>query len=568
MSLESSPITSFDPKSHLAELLRSALASVAPDMAAAATAPEILIERPKQASHGDFASNLAMQLARVLKANPRDIAQRLLAALPASSMLDKAEIAGTGFINFTLAPIARTGIVKDVLVQGEAFGRSKLGAGRKVQVEFVSANPTGPLHVGHGRQAALGDALAALLEAQGYDVSREFYYNDAGVQIQNLALSVQARAKGMKPGDSAWPESAYNGEYIQDIATDFLAGKMVQAADGERVTASGDAADLDAIRKFAVAYLRNEQDIDLQKFGVQFDVYYLESSLYTEGRVDETVRRLIESGKTYESEGALWLRTTDYGDDKDRVMRKSDGSYTYFVPDVAYHVSKWQRGYTRAINIQGSDHHSTVTRVRAGLQAVGLGIPAGYPEYVLHKMVKVMRGGEEVKISKRAGSYVTVRDLVEWVGRDAVRFFLVSRRADSEFVFDIDLALSKNEENPVYYVQYAHARICSVLAQKPETMDLTQADLNLLGSPHEQAVCAQLREFPVAIDVAVRDHAPHGIALYLKELAAAFHGWYNAERLLVDDVALKQARLALAQAVRQTLNNGLTLLGVSAPESM
>ena len=568
MSLESSPITSFDPKSHLAELLRSALASVAPDMAAAATAPEILIERPKQASHGDFASNLAMQLARVLKANPRDIAQRLLAALPASSMLDKAEIAGAGFINFTLAPIARTGIVKDVLAQGETFGRSKLGAGRKVQVEFVSANPTGPLHVGHGRQAALGDALAALLEAQGYDVSREFYYNDAGVQIQNLALSVQARAKGMKPGDSAWPESAYNGEYIQDIATDFLAGKMVQAADGERVTASGDAADLDAIRKFAVAYLRNEQDIDLQKFGVQFDVYYLESSLYTEGRVDETVRRLIESGKTYESEGALWLRTTDYGDDKDRVMRKSDGSYTYFVPDVAYHVSKWQRGYTRAINIQGSDHHSTVTRVRAGLQAVGLGIPAGYPEYVLHKMVKVMRGGEEVKISKRAGSYVTVRDLVEWVGRDAVRFFLVSRRADSEFVFDIDLALSKNEENPVYYVQYAHARICSVLAQKPATMDLTQADLNLLSSPHEQAVCAQLREFPVAIDVAVRDHAPHGIALYLKELAAAFHGWYNAERLLVDDVALKQARLALAQAVRQTLNNGLTLLGVSAPESM
>jgi arginyl-tRNA synthetase len=568
MSLESSPITSFDPKSHLAELLRSALASVAPEIAAAATAPEILIERPKQASHGDFASNLAMQLARVLKANPRDIAQRLLAALPASSMLDKAEIAGAGFINFTLAPIARTGIVKDVLVQGETFGRSKLGAGRKVQVEFVSANPTGPLHVGHGRQAALGDALAALLEAQGYDVSREFYYNDAGVQIQNLALSVQARAKGVKPGDSAWPESAYNGDYIQDIATDFLAGKSVQAADGEPVTASGDAADLDAIRKFAVAYLRNEQDIDLQKFGVQFDVYYLESSLYIEGRVDETVRRLIESGKTYESEGALWLRTTDYGDDKDRVMRKSDGSYTYFVPDVAYHISKWQRGYTRAINIQGSDHHSTVTRVRAGLQAVGLGIPAGYPEYVLHKMVKVMRGGEEVKISKRAGSYVTVRDLVEWVGRDAVRFFLVSRRADSEFVFDIDLALSKNEENPVYSVQYAHARICSVLAQKPATMDLAQADLNLLSSPHEQAVCAQLREFPVAIDAAARDHAPHGIALYLKELAAAFHGWYNAERLLVDDAALKQARLALAQAVRQTLSNGLTLLGVSAPESM
>jgi arginyl-tRNA synthetase len=568
MSSASSPITSFDPKSHLAELLRSALATVAPEIAATSAAPEILIERPKQASHGDFASNLAMQLARVLKANPRDIAQRLLAALPASAMLERAEIAGAGFINFTLAPIARTGIVKDVLTQGADFGRSKVGAGRKVQVEFVSANPTGPLHVGHGRQAALGDALAALLDAQGYDVSREFYYNDAGVQIQTLALSVQARANGLKPGDAGWPESAYNGDYIEEIATDFLAGKSVQAVDGEAVTASGKADDLDAIRKFAVAYLRNEQDIDLRKFGVQFDVYYLESSLYSEGRVDETVRRLIESGKTYESEGALWLRTTDYGDDKDRVMRKSDGSYTYFVPDVAYHVTKWQRGYTRAINIQGSDHHSTVTRVRAGLQAVGLGIPQDYPEYVLHKMVKVIRGGEEVKISKRAGSYVTVRDLIDWVGRDAVRFFLVSRRADSEFVFDIDLALSKNEENPVYYVQYAHARICSVLAQKPATMDLAQADLNLLGSPHEMAVCAQLREFPVAIDAAARDHAPHGIALYLKELAAAFHGWYNAERLLVDDVALKQARLALAQAVRQTLRNGLTLLGVSAPESM
>jgi len=568
MSSASSPVTSFDPKSHLAELLLSALASVAPEIASAATAPEILIERPKQASHGDFASNLAMQLARVLKANPRDIAQRLLAALPASSMLEKAEIAGAGFINFTLAPIARTGIVKDVLAQGAGFGRSEVGAGRKVQVEFVSANPTGPLHVGHGRQAALGDALAALLEAQGYSVSREFYYNDAGVQIQNLALSVQARAKGVKPADAGWPELAYNGEYIQDIATDFLAGKSVQAADGVRVTASGDAADLDAIRKFAVAYLRNEQDIDLQKFGVQFDVYYLESSLYSEGRVDETVRQLVASGKTYESEGALWLRTTDYGDDKDRVMRKSDGSYTYFVPDVAYHITKWQRGYKRAINIQGSDHHSTVTRVRAGLQAVGLDIPADYPEYVLHKMVKVIRDGEEVKISKRAGSYVTVRDLIDWVGRDAVRFFLVSRRADSEFVFDIDLALSKNEENPVYYVQYAHARICSVLTQKPAAMDLMRADLNLLSSPHEMAVCAQLREFPVAIDAAARDHAPHGIALYLKELAAAFHGWYNAERLLVDDVALKQSRLALAQAVRQTLVNGLTLLGVSAPESM
>ena len=556
---------SSDPKTHLAELLHTALTVVAPE----AIATEILIERPKQASHGDFASNLAMQLARALKANPREIAQKLLAALPASKLVAKAEIAGAGFINFTLSAAARTSVVADVLAQGADFGRSKVGKGRKVVLEFVSANPTGPLHVGHGRQAALGDALSALFDWQGYDVTREFYYNDAGVQIQNLALSVQARLQGLKPGEPGWPESAYNGEYIQDIASDFAAGKSVQASDGANVTANADITDLDAIRRFAVAYLRNEQDIDLQKFDVKFDVFYLESSLYSEGKVDDVVRRLIDNGKTFESEGALWLRTSEYGDDKDRVMRKSDGSYTYFVPDVAYHVTKWQRGFERAINIQGSDHHSTVTRVRAGLQAVNLGIPQGYPEYVLHNMVKVMRGGEEVKISKRAGSYVTVRDLIEWVGRDAVRFFLVSRRPDSEFVFDIDLALSKNEENPVYYVQYAHARICSVLRQWGGSREsLAQADLALLTNPHELALCALLRDFTVAIDNAANDYAPHGIAFYLKELAAGFHGWYNAERLLVEDAALKQSRLALAGAVRQTLANGLKLLGVTAPESM
>ena len=556
---------SSDPKTHLAELLHAALTVVAPE----ALATEILIERPKQASHGDFASNLAMQLARSLKANPREIAQKLLAALPASTLVAKTDIAGAGFINFTLSAAARTSVVADVLAQGADFGRSRVGKGRKVVLEFVSANPTGPLHVGHGRQAALGDALSALFDWQGYDVTREFYYNDAGVQIQNLALSVQARLQGLKPGEPGWPESAYNGEYIQDIATDFAAGKSVQASDGASVTASGDVADLDAIRRFAVAYLRNEQDIDLQKFDVKFDVFYLESSLYSEGRVEDVVRRLIDNGKTFESEGALWLRTSEYGDDKDRVMKKSDGSYTYFVPDVAYHVAKWQRGFERAINIQGSDHHSTVTRVRAGLQAVNLGIPQGYPEYVLHNMVKVMRGGEEVKISKRAGSYVTVRDLIEWVGRDAVRFFLVSRRPDSEFVFDIDLALSKSEENPVYYVQYAHARICSVIRQWGGSRDeLAQADLALLTSPHELALCALIRDFTVAIENATNDYAPHGIAFYLKELAAGFHGWYNAERLLVDNAALKQARLALASAVRQTLANGLKILGVSAPESM
>jgi len=412
------------------------------------------------------------------------------------------------------------------------------------------------LHVGHGRQAALGDAIAALLEWQGHEVTREFYYNDAGAQIEKLALSVQARARGIRPGEPGWPQEGYNGEYIEDIAREFVAK-------------NGDKADVDAIRRFAVAYLRAEQDVDLQAFGVKFDVYYLESSLYTEGKVDRVVKAWSDNGKTYEHEGALWLRTTEYGDDKDRVVRKSDGSYTYFVPDVAYHVTKWQRGFRKVINVQGTDHHSTVTRVRAGLQALGLGIPQGYPDYVLHNMVKVMRGGAEVKISKRAGSYVTVRDLIDWVGRDAVRFFLVSRKADSEFTFDVDLALEKSEENPVYYVQYAHARVCSVFAQwGGDPASLSDAELNRLDNPRELALAQRLAEFPEMLATAAQEHAPHSIAFYLRDLAGEFHSYYNAERILVEDEALRAARLALCAAVRQTLANGLSLLGVSAPEKM
>jgi arginyl-tRNA synthetase len=420
-------------------------------------------------------------------------------------------------------------------------------------VEFVSANPTGPLHVGHGRQAALGDAIAALLEAQGHEVTREFYYNDAGAQIEALALSVQARARGIGPGQPGWPQDGYAGEYIEDIA------KGVEDAD-----------DLDAIRRFAVSFLRKEQDADLEAFGVKFDVYYLESSLYTDGKVEEAVRGLVASGKTYEKDGALWLRTTDYGDDKDRVVRKSDGSYTYFVPDVAYHVTKWRRGFGKVINVQGTDHHSTVTRVRAGLQALSLGIPKGYPDYVLHSLVKVMRAGAEVKISKRAGSYVTVRDLIDWAGRDAVRFFLVSRRADSEFVFDVDLALAKTEENPVYYVQYAHARICSVFTQDPsfDVQGLKGTSLEPLKGERELALAQRLAQFPEQVASAARELAPHAIAFYLRELAGEFHRYYNAERILVDDAALRLARLALCAAVRQTLANGLALLGVAAPEKM
>src|SRR5918992_5362172 len=464
-----------DPKADIENALRRALQAEAPQLADT----PIVLERPKQPEHGDFSSNVALQLAKALNTNPRSLATALVAKISAQS-LEKAEVAGPGFINFRLKAAAKSGVIHRILQEGANFGRSREGRGEKVQVEFVSANPTGPLHVGHGRQAALGDAIAALYESQGYAVTREFYYNDAGAQIEKLALSVQARAKGIHPGEPGWPAEGYNGEYIEDIARDFLAQK-------------GAVSDLEAIRKFAVAYLRAEQDVDLQAFGVKFDVYYLESSLYAEGKVEEVVRRWSAAGKTYGKDGALWLRTTDYGDDKDRVVRKSDGTYTYFVPDVAYHVTKWQRSFRKVINVQGTDHHSTVTRVRAGLQGLGIGIPRDYPDYVLHSLVKVTRGGAEVKISKRAGSYVTVRDLIDWVGRDAVRFFLVSRKADSEFVFDVDLALARSEENPVYYVQYAHARVCSVFAQQGRhTSGLETANLDLLKSQREMGLAGRL----------------------------------------------------------------------------
>jgi len=457
--------------------------------------------------------------------------------------------------------------VREVLAAGGGFGQQPLH-GQRILVEFVSANPTGPLHVGHGRQAALGDAICNLYATQGWNVHREFYYNDAGVQIQTLATSVQLRARGLKPGDPQWPEAAYNGDYIQDIADDFLARKTVKSDDRE-YTASGAADDLDGIRQFAVAYLRHEQDLDLQAFAVRFDQYYLESSLYTSGKVDTVVQRLRDNGKTYEHEGALWLKSTDYGDDKDRVMRKGDGTYTYFVPDVAYHITKWERGFTKVVNIQGTDHHGTIARVRAGLQAAGVGIPEGYPDYVLHTMVRVMRGGEEVKISKRAGSYVTLRDLVEWTSKDAVRFFLLSRKPDTEYVFDVDLALAQNNDNPVYYVQYAHARICSVLAAwGGDAATLPGADLSSLEHPAALNLLLQLARYPEVLAAAAADFAPHDITFYLRELAAAYHSYYDSERILVDDEALKKARLALVAACAQVLHNGLAVLGVSAPHKM
>ncbi len=531
-------------------------------------------ESPRQAAHGDLAITAAMALAKPARTAPRALAQQLVAALERQPAVQRwvsaLEIAGPGFINLRLAPAAKQAIVAEVLQAGDRFGLQPRN-GQHVLVEFVSANPTGPLHVGHARQAALGDALCNLFATQGWQVTREFYYNDAGAQIDTLARSVQARIRGARPGDAAWPADAYNGEYIADIAADFLAGKTVRA-DDRTFTASGRADDLDGMRQFAVAYLRREQDLDLQAFGLKFDNYFLESGLYESGKVDAVVARLIESGHTFEADGALWLRTTAFGDDKDRVMRKSDGTYTYFVPDVAYHIDKWGRGYTKCINCQGTDHHGTIARVRAGLQAAGLGIPAGFPDYVLNKMVAVTRGGVEVKMSKRSGTYVTLRDLIEWTSRDAVRFFLISRKADTEFTFDVDLARARNDDNPVFYVQYAHARICSVLAayreQGADASRLAEADLSRLSAPSEAALLLALAEYPAMLTRAAASLAPHDVAFYARALAAAFHSYYAAERFLVDDAALARARMALLAATAQVLRNALAVLGVQAPERM
>ena len=561
-------------KTQLLEVLRATLEELQPGAGAKAA-----FESPKVAAHGDLATTAAMQLAKPLKQNPRQLAeslcQLLRTALPYQTWVESLDIAGPGFINIKLKPAAKQQVVRSVLLQAERYG-SQADNGQRMLVEFVSANPTGPLHVGHGRQAALGDAICNLFDSQGWLVHREFYYNDAGVQIGTLATSTQLRAQGFKPGDSCWPtdpdnpvsKNFYNGEYIADIATDFLAKKTV-TSDDRAFTASGDATDLDSIRQFAVAYLRHEQDLDLSAFAVKFDNYYLESSLYTSGKVDAAVKRLIEAGKTYEQDGALWLKSTDYGDDKDRVMRKQDGSYTYFVPDVAYHINKWERGFSKVINIQGTDHHGTIARVRAGLQAANVGIPQGFPDYVLHTMVRVVRGGQEVKISKRAGSYVTLRDLIEWTSKDAVRFFLLSRKPDTEYTFDVDLAVQKNNDNPVYYVQYAHARICSVLASwGGDVARLCHADVSPLQSQQALALMLLLAKYPDMLTAAAEGFAPHDVTFYLRELAACYHSYYDAERILVDDEALKLARLALVAATAQVLRNGLAVLGVSAPEKM
>ncbi len=573
----------------IADLVREALV---PLLAPTGTPlPDVELQRPKVAAHGDLSCTVALPLAKQLGRPARELAATIAAALRAlperARWIDAVEVAGPGFINLRLGNGLKQAVIGQVLREGPGFGAGTEGGGRRVVVEFVSANPTGPLHVGHARQAALGDTLANILAVRGWAVTREFYYNDAGVQIDQLTSSVQARARQLQGRDVDLAQVGYQGDYIVDIAREFLACATVRARDGAEVAAAGDPEDADAVRRFAVAALRHQQDLDLDAIGVHFDNFYLESSLYRDGRVAAAVQALQHSGLTFESEGALWLKTTaapvgapgELPDDKDRVVRKSDGTYTYFVPDIAYHLAKFERGFGRAINIQGSDHHGTVARVRAGLrilgQSLGLAIPPTFPEYLLHKMVRVMRGGEEVKMSKRAGTSVALRDLIDWAGRDATRFFLVSRKFDSEFTFDIDLALSHSEDNPVYYVQYAHARICSVLAQAAGTggvvLDEKAAQALPTGSlaaPRELALMARLTEYPDALRHAGEELAPHQLAFYLKELAADLHAFYNAERILVDDAALRSARLALLLATRQVLRNGLTLLGVSAPERM
>jgi arginyl-tRNA synthetase len=504
-----------------------------------------------------------MLLARRERANPRKTAERILEELKLPpSLIAKTEIAGPGFINFWLAEDQLVTTHRRILSEGTDYGRSNVGQGALVNVEFVSANPTGPLHVGHGRQAALGDAIASLLEWTGHAVCREYYYNDAGVQIANLALSVQARVREAVGEPLVIPEGGYHGEYIKEIAATYVR-EFPQDPRADR---------LDQVQRVAVRELRREQDLDLKALGVTFDVYFLESSLYDDGKVEAVVAELSARGLTYESEGALWLRTTALGDDKDRVMRKSDGTYTYFVPDVAYHVTKWERGFRQAINVQGADHHSTITRVRAGLQALGIGVPPDYPEYVLHQMVMVTKAGEELKISKRAGTSVTVRDLIEDVGRDAVRYYFLMRRGESQLVFDVELARKQTDENPVFYVQMAHARLSGIFrtAERDPASLVGDLDLEALPAPQDTELLKKLALFPEVVESAAREREPHRITTYLHELATIVHNWYHHTRALgaPEGPATEHARLLLARAARIVLANALDVLGISAPDRM
>ena len=551
-------------KAHLTDLLFSIVNKMTSEL----TQSQIVIERPKSIDHGDLSSNIALVIAKALKKSPRTVAQEIVEKIPSTRSFSKIEIAGAGFLNFYFSSNTHNKIINDALENNKNYGRSNQGSRKKIQIEFVSANPTGPLHVGHGRGAAIGDCLARLFEFSGWDVTREFYYNDAGSQIDNLTKSIKARCMNVLPEDPSFPEDGYRGEYISDIAKSYLAKKTIQNG-SETFSSNGDTTDDDAIKNYGIHYLRKEQDQDLEAFKIRFDVFSLESSFYSQGKIKDVVTTLKNNGHTYEKDGALWLKTTAFGDDKDRVMQKSDGAFTYFVPDIAYHLNKWERGFKRVINEQGADHHSTVNRVRAGLQGLDTGIPPGWPEYVLHQMITVMKNGQEVKISKRAGSYVTLRDLIDEVGCDATRYFLIARRADSQLVFDIDLAKSQNNENPVYYIQYAHARIQRVLMQwGGELHSLRSTAEYKYETLLEKKLIKKLEEFPEVVEAATNDLAPHQIANYLKECAADLHGYYNDTKFLVENNNEKNGRLSLIFATQHIIKTGLNLLGISAPDSM
>lgn len=551
-------------KAHLTDLLFSIVNKMTSEL----TQSQIVIERPKSIDHGDLSSNIALVIAKALKKSPRTVAQEIVEKIPSTRSFSKIEIAGAGFLNFYFSSNTHNKIINDALENNKNYGRSNQGSRKKIQIEFVSANPTGPLHVGHGRGAAIGDCLARLFEFSGWDVTREFYYNDAGSQIDNLTKSIKARCMNVLPEDPSFPEDGYRGEYISDIAKSYLAKKTIQNG-SETFSSNGDTTDDDAIKNYGIHYLRKEQDQDLEAFKIRFDVFSLESSFYSQGKIKDVVTTLKNNGHTYEKDGALWLKTTAFGDDKDRVMQKSDGAFTYFVPDIAYHLNKWERGFKRVINEQGADHHSTVNRVRAGLQGLDTGIPTGWPEYVLHQMITVMKNGQEVKISKRAGSYVTLRDLIDEVGCDATRYFLIARRADSQLVFDIDLAKSQNNENPVYYIQYAHARIQRVLMQwGGELHSLRSTAEYKYETLLEKKLIKKIEEFPEVVEAATNDLAPHQIANYLKECAADLHGYYNDTKFLVENNNEKNGRLSLIFATQHIIKTGLNLLGISAPDSM
>jgi arginyl-tRNA synthetase len=533
---------------------------------------EIRLERPRDPTHGDLSTNLALALAGRLHRKPREVAEEIAGKLDlAAAGVESVEVAGPGFLNFRLSSGAVASVLDDILRKDEEFGRSDTGQGRPVMVEFVSANPTGPLHLGHGRQAALGDAIASLLDWTGWRVHREYYYNDAGRQMDLLALSVRARYRQRLGRDELLPPDGYRGDYVGEVAEDLV------KAVGDKYVRDDSTEALDAIRLFAVTILREEQDRDLSDFRVHFDEYFLESSLYEDGLVDLTVQQLKATGLVYEHEGATWLRTTEFGDQKDRVMIRGSGQPTYFLPDVAYHKNKWDRGFHRVINVQGSDHHGTVARVRSGLRALGL--PEGYPEYVLHQMVRVERDGQEVKFSKRAGSGVTLRELYEEVGVDVARYFFQMRKPDAQLLFDLDMALDQSDKNPVYKVQYAHARMCSIFAKAgidAEGLDEGPPDVDLLGAELERDLLKRLREFPATIERAATHATPHVLCDYLEQTAGAANSWYHSGNptrspglaVLVDDAVLRRARLALARAVQIVLRNGLTILGIDAPKRM